>query len=335
MSSIDERFEFACELIRKAGAKALGYFRNFESLEVKSKGVQDMASEADVETEKLIERAVTSRYGEDGFLGEENPDFFVSKPGKGTWIIDPVDGTQPFVNGIASWCVSIAFVEGNRFVFGVVYDPNLDELFAAKAGGGATLNGRLINASAATSLSDGMVGVGYSNRVEPEDTLEPLMRLLRAQGMYLRSGSGALSLAYVAAGRLIQSHNVKDLVVHGGVDPLVGGGGFVDKVQGGNGDKDDVVLGSCGGAGVAKIGEVVEPYSYFLLGCVVEHLLMKPVGVLETLDRVFGHVPLGAFVVNKSEVFGFDGVFVGSGGCGKQEAKQGKKNENSWAGLHL
>ena len=67
----------------------------------------------------------------------------------------------------------------------------------------ATLNGRLINASAATSLSDGMVGVGYSNRVEPEDTLEPLMRLLKAQGMYLRRGSGALSLAYVAAGRLI------------------------------------------------------------------------------------------------------------------------------------
>ena len=64
MSSIDERFEFACELIREAGAKALGYFRNFESLEVKSKGVQDMASEADVETEKLIERAVTSRYGD-------------------------------------------------------------------------------------------------------------------------------------------------------------------------------------------------------------------------------------------------------------------------------
>ena len=203
MSSIDERFEFACATIKDAGALALGYFRNFESLEVKSKGVQDMASEADVETEKLIERAVRGRYGEDAFLGEENPESFVSKPGKGTWIIDPVDGTQPFVNGIASWCVSIAFVEENRFVFGVVYDPNLDELFAAKVGGGATLNGRPIKASDATSLLDGLVSVGFSNRVQPEDTLEPLSRLMHAQGMYHRSGSGALSLAYVAAGRLI------------------------------------------------------------------------------------------------------------------------------------
>jgi myo-inositol-1(or 4)-monophosphatase len=203
MSSIDERFEFACEVIRDAGALALGYFRNFESLEVKSKGVQDMASEADVETEKLIERAIKGRFGEDAFLGEENPESFVPKPGKGTWIIDPVDGTQPFVNGISSWCVSIAFVEENRFVFGVVYDPNLDELFAAKAGCGATLNGRPISASSATSLLDGLVSVGYSNRVKPEDTLGPLTRLMNANGMYHRSGSGALSLAYVAAGRLI------------------------------------------------------------------------------------------------------------------------------------
>jgi myo-inositol-1(or 4)-monophosphatase len=203
MSSIDERFEFACATIKDAGALALGYFRNFESLEVKSKGVQDMASEADIETEKLIERAIKGRFGEDAFLGEENPESFVPKPGKGTWIIDPVDGTQPFVNGIASWCVSIAFVEENRFVFGVVFDPNLDELFAAKVGCGATLNGRAIKASSATSLLDGLVGVGFSNRVQPEDTLEPLTRLIHAQGMYHRSGSGALSLAYVAAGRLI------------------------------------------------------------------------------------------------------------------------------------
>ena len=203
MSSIDERFEFACATIKDAGALALGYFRNFESLEVKSKGVQDMASEADVETEKLIERAIKGRFGEDAFLGEENPESLVPKPGRGTWIIDPVDGTQPFVNGIASWCVSIAFVEENRFVFGVVYDPNLDELFAARTGGGATLNGRDIKASSAISLLDGLVSVGFSNRVQPEDTLGPLTRLMHAQGMYHRSGSGALSLAYVAAGRLI------------------------------------------------------------------------------------------------------------------------------------
>lgn len=203
MPTIDERFDFACVIIKDAGTLALEYFERFETLEVKSKGVQDMASEADLETEKLIGQAVTSTFSGDAFLGEEGADSFVIQPGKGTWIIDPIDGTQPFVNGIASWCVAIAFVADRRIQFGVVYDPNRDELFAAKAGGGATLNNQSISASSAMSLSEGLVSVGYSNRVAPEDTLGPLSRLMRANGMFHRSGSGALSLAYVAAGRLI------------------------------------------------------------------------------------------------------------------------------------
>jgi len=203
MPTIDERFDFACAIIKDAGALALEYFDRFETLKVKSKGVQDMASEADIETEKLIEQAVAATFSGDAFLGEEGADSFEVQPGKGTWIIDPIDGTQPFVNGIASWCVAIAFVEGGRIQIGVVFDPNRDELFAAKLGGGATMNGRAISPSTATSLVDGLVSVGYSNRVTPEDTLEPLTRLMHAQGMYHRSGSGALSLAYVAAGRLI------------------------------------------------------------------------------------------------------------------------------------
>ena len=203
MPTIDERFNFACAIIKDAGALALEYFERFETLEVKSKGVQDMASEADLETEKLIGQAVTATFSGDAFLGEEGADSFVIQPGKGTWIIDPIDGTQPFVHGISSWCIAIAFVADGLIQFGVVYDPNRDELFAAKVGEGATLNGVTINPSSATSLSEGLVSVGYSNRVKPEDTLGPLARLMHANAMYHRSGSGALSLAYVAAGRLI------------------------------------------------------------------------------------------------------------------------------------
>jgi myo-inositol-1(or 4)-monophosphatase len=203
MSSIDERYEFACVIVRTAGALALEYFKRFETLDVKSKGVQDMASEADIETQILIEAAVAERFPDDAFFGEENPDAFVPQRDKGTWIIDPVDGTQPFVNGIPSWCVSMAYVEGIDFKLGVVFDPVNDELFAAKEGGGATLNGRPMSASKAGSLQDGLVSVGFSNRVTPEDTLVPLARLMHSKGMYHRSGSGALSLAYVAAGRLI------------------------------------------------------------------------------------------------------------------------------------
>ena len=202
-SGIDERFELACEVVREAGALALGYFADLASLNVVSKGVQDMVSEADVKTEDLIRDAVSAKFPDDVFLGEESADSFENADGAGTWIVDPIDGTQPFVNGIRSWCISIAYIEGHDLRLGVVFDPNTDELFAAQAGMGATLNGQAISCSQASHLSEGLVSVGFSNRVKPEDTLGPLERLIRSEGMYHRSGSGALSLAYVAAGRLI------------------------------------------------------------------------------------------------------------------------------------
>lgn len=203
MPSLDDRYVHTLAVIRDAGALALDYFKRFETLDVKSKGVQDMASEADVETQKLLEAAITEAFPGDLFLGEEDANSFMPDPQKGTWIVDPIDGTQPFVNGIPSWCISIAYVEGTTLKLGVVFDPVNDELFAAKAEAGAVLNGRPIAASSATGLEDGLVSVGFSNRVSPEDTLGPLTRLVHRKGMYHRSGSGALSLAYVAAGRLI------------------------------------------------------------------------------------------------------------------------------------
>jgi myo-inositol-1(or 4)-monophosphatase len=203
MNKNDERLSFTRQLARRAGELALDYFNDFTSLTISSKGVQDMASEADVNTEALIEKAITERYPDDNFLGEESVDSFCPQAGKGTWIVDPIDGTQPFVNGIRSWCISIAYVEGTEMKIGVIFDPVADEMFVAQKGRGASLNGKPIQCNSAQNLGEGLVSVGYSNRVKPEDTLLPLTRLLHAQGMYHRSGSGALSLAYVATGRLI------------------------------------------------------------------------------------------------------------------------------------
>ena len=200
---IDDRFELARDIARDAGDLALRYFSDLASLKVESKGVQDMVSEADIEIEGLIRNAVAAKFPDDAFLGEESANLFKNAKGAGTWIVDPIDGTQPFVNGIRSWCISIAYVEGHDFRLGVVFDPNTDELFAAQSGKGSTLNGAIIRCSQAVHLSEGLVGVGFSNRVKPEDTLGPLERLMRSDGMYHRSGSGALSLAHVAAGRLI------------------------------------------------------------------------------------------------------------------------------------
>jgi myo-inositol-1(or 4)-monophosphatase len=198
-----ERMEFACETAREAGALALGYFSDLGALTIRSKGVQDMATEADVNTETVIRDAISRAYPEDGFLGEESSDSFTLTDVPGVWIVDPIDGTQPFICGMRTWCISIAYYSQGKVELGVIYDPCNDEMFVARRGQGATLNGKPMRVADVTSVSEGLVSVGYSTRVTPEDTLGPLSRLLHAQGMYHRSGSGALSLAYVAAGRLI------------------------------------------------------------------------------------------------------------------------------------
>lgn len=203
MAEYCKHLEFACQTAIAAGKLAMEYFSDLESLTVHSKGVQDMASDADIKTELLIRNEIANEYADDTFLGEESNERYLAEKGKGTWIFDPIDGTQPFVNGIRSWCISIAYYDAGQVRIGVIYDPTSNELFAAQYGHGATLNGKVLKVSAATSVMDGLVSVGYSNRVMPQDTLQPLERILHAKGMYHRSGSGALILAYVAAGRLI------------------------------------------------------------------------------------------------------------------------------------
>ncbi|WP_162846083.1 inositol monophosphatase family protein [Seongchinamella sediminis] len=200
---LEQRLGKACEMARSAGNFAAGKFADLGALTVESKGVQDMATEADIETENLLRRAIAEYYPDDAFLGEESCDDFRFQPGQGVWVVDPIDGTQPFISNITSWCIALAYVIDNKTMIGVIYDPVRDEMFAASRGGGAMLNGRPLVTSKATTLADGLVGLGYSNRVEPAETLGPMQRLMEAQGMFHRCGSGALSLAYVAAGRLI------------------------------------------------------------------------------------------------------------------------------------
>jgi myo-inositol-1(or 4)-monophosphatase len=201
-SAISSRYAFALELIRDAGDLALGYFRRRDSLTVKMKGVQDMASEADLNTELLIRDRLAKAFPDDGFFGEETGRSAL-KPGQGLWVVDPIDGTQPFVSGMSGWCVSIAFVADNELMFGLVNAPARSELFAGGVGVPATLNGAPVERHPARSITDGIVGFGYAPRVPPDTFLPIFGRFLRARGMYYREGSGALALCYAAAGRLI------------------------------------------------------------------------------------------------------------------------------------
>jgi myo-inositol-1(or 4)-monophosphatase len=201
-SPLSERYAFALDLIREAGELAHGYFESRGSLTVKSKGAQDMASEADLNTELLIRERLDKAFPEDAFFGEETG-ISTYAPGQGIWVVDPIDGTQPFISGLSSWCVSIAFVRNEELQFGMVYAPARDELFAGGVDFPATLNGNPVESHPGRSIRDGICGVGYSPRVAPDAFLPMFGRLLHGGGMFYREGSGALTLCYVASGRLL------------------------------------------------------------------------------------------------------------------------------------
>lgn len=199
--TIDRRLQTACDIAREAGQHALSYFKDRDRLKIEDKGPQDMFSQADVETELLIKERLAAEFPDDGFFGEET-EASKLESADGTWVVDPIDGTACFVVGIPTWCVSIAFIRNQRIEVGVIYDPNADELFAAAAGKGAFLNGRQISVAQASNFTGSMTGFSFSHRATPQDIVGVLERLLAAGGMFYRNGSGALTLAYVACGRL-------------------------------------------------------------------------------------------------------------------------------------
>lgn len=188
----------------ESGAElAFEYYQQREALTVDHKGddLQDVVSVADKRVEAFVKQRIQSAFPEDGFLGEESgarlPDARV------LWVVDPIDGTSCFLNGLHTWCLSLAIVADGEPVIGVVYDPNHRELFHALRGHGAWLNDAPIRPHPATTVKEGVMGVGTSHRVTPADFLPFLQALLSDGGMFIRNGSGALMSAWAAAGRLI------------------------------------------------------------------------------------------------------------------------------------
>jgi len=195
------RLALARALLPDAAALALSYFARVATLSVEAKANgQDVVSIADREVEQLVRARVAEAFPGDGFLGEE----FGAAAARSEflWVLDPIDGTSCFVHGLRNWCIALALVENGRTVAGFILDPNADELFTAVAGAGASLNGRPIHVDIRTDLRHGLTSIGANFRVAPAHVAAVIARLLGAGGMFVRSGSGALSLAHVACGRL-------------------------------------------------------------------------------------------------------------------------------------
>lgn len=200
-AAIAERLEFAKKLTVDAGHKAQGFFQEIGDLVIEEKGAQDFVSNADLAVETFIRERLNAAYPDDGIVGEEHEPQ-ASHSGY-TWVIDPIDGTANFVNGIPMWCVVLACVYEDETKIGVVYEPSHDELFWAALGQGAFLNDKPIKASSSQSVSVGSVGVGMNRKTGMHVTIRFVEQLVAAGGVFYRNASGALSLCYVAAGRLL------------------------------------------------------------------------------------------------------------------------------------
>lgn len=247
-AEISKRANHARQVAREAAALALDYFRDIHALEIDSKGLQDPVSNADREVELFIREALSRAYPDDGIIGEEHAPVD-SKSGY-TWVIDPIDGTANFIVGSPCWAVVIACVHSGKTVSGVIHDPIADEHFCTILGQGAELNGKALKVARASSLSDGILGVGHSTRIPVDSTLKALSELMNAGGIFYRNGSGALMLAYVAAGRLIgycEPHmNSWDCIA--GMLMITEAGGHIDPFDGNTMLKDGhEVVGGCPG----------------------------------------------------------------------------------------
>lgn len=194
---VEKRYLAACAIAREAGDLMRRLYEKREMNSYKLKGHQDYLTEADGEVEKLIVQRIGEAFPEDTVFGEEGGGKFSPQ----VWVIDPIDGTANFARGIPHFCVSIAFVREGQIAAGAMCNPMLGELFAARAGGGATLNGRPMKVSKTPDLRSATVELGWSTRRPMEEYADMLIRVVKEGAGVRRSGSGALGLAYVADGR--------------------------------------------------------------------------------------------------------------------------------------
>jgi myo-inositol-1(or 4)-monophosphatase len=197
----DGELAFALALAVRAGEVLMDRYERLEQIDYKS--ARDVVTEADHLSEALILDAIRAAYPADAILAEETGEHRAVEgeaptSGRGrVWIVDPLDGTVNYANGIPFFCVSIGLVADGRPVVGVVRDPTRNESFAAVADGPATLDGRPIRVSDKEKLSDFVISMALNGR-----TATSRARNVRKAIRISRSmGSAALALAYVGNGR--------------------------------------------------------------------------------------------------------------------------------------
>jgi myo-inositol-1(or 4)-monophosphatase len=199
--AVTGRHALACRLARQAGAVALELWADRAALTVEAKdNPQDVVSRADRAVEAVIRDGIAAAFPHDAVLGEEGG-ATGGDSGFG-WVIDPIDGTMPFLSGLPHWCVAIAVTRAHETVAAATCAPVRGTLYDALRGGGTRRDGVPLSLCDAPGLTGRMTGIGASHRTDPAHVADTIRRLMEAGGIFCRSGSGALMLAEVAEGAL-------------------------------------------------------------------------------------------------------------------------------------
>ncbi len=192
--------ETAIEAAKTAASILNDYARN--GFRVEYKDQVNLVTDADRRSEQAIIDVIRKPFPTHRVLAEERGEQAGSDL-EYQWVIDPLDGTTNFAHGYPAYCVSIGVEYRGNPILGIVLDPTRQELFLAEAGCGASLNGTPLHVSRTSTLNSALLvtGFAYDIRESPENNLNHFSRFaLRAQGMR-RTGTAALDLCYVAAGR--------------------------------------------------------------------------------------------------------------------------------------
>jgi myo-inositol-1(or 4)-monophosphatase len=191
----------AIEAATEAGKFLRHSLGKIKSVERKEGQERNLVTNVDKQAEEIIVRKIRQHFPTHNILAEEGTTGNAAS--EYCWIIDPLDGTTNFTHGLPIFCVSIAVQKKGETIYGVVYDPNRDEIFSAEKNVGAFLNGKKIVVSATDSLLHSLLVTGFPYNIteNPDNCIEHFVNFLMQGQAVRRLGSAALDLCYVANGR--------------------------------------------------------------------------------------------------------------------------------------
>lgn len=223
-----------CDLAKQTG-QFIRTQRQETTVAIEVKGSNDFVTQVDKASEQRLVSVLQDLLPGCGFIAEEG-----TADNQGdvyNWIIDPIDGTTNFIHGLAPYAISIALMEGQELVLGVIYEIGLDECFYSYKGAPVFLNGKEVRVSATQTVKDSLIATGfpYSNYSRLDGFMDSVRYFMEHSRGLRRLGSAATDLAYVACGRFdsFYEYNLKAWDVAAGAFLVMQAGGKVSDFNGG------------------------------------------------------------------------------------------------------